>query len=205
MADCKKMSMGALASGDVIFKRKFRWGLQITPYCSNMAIDEVFVKIASRPNISFEETEINMKNGKFYIPGKATWEAITVTFYDVAGKPETVGTGIAAIYGWLASVYSFQKRNALQESLCMGAAMQDYAAKATLNMYSGCGDVLETWEITDAWPQAVNWGDLDFSSSEEATIEVTLRYANVYFSSLCMTPPGTCCTNCHGQQEQIPW
>lgn len=191
---CANMAMGVLAGQDVIFKRKFRWGLKITPNCSNRSIDEVFVKIAARPNISFEETEINMKNGKMYIPGKGTWEAITVTFYDVVGR--SVGDGISGIYGWLASVYSFHYRNALAERLCMGSALQDYSANLILNMYSGCGDVLETWQISDAWPQAVNWGDLDFSSSEEATIEVTIRYANVYFSTDCFVLDDICCTDC---------
>jgi hypothetical protein len=198
--DCKKMAMGKLAGQDVIFKRKFRWGLQVRPNCSGTPIDEVFVKVASRPNISFEETEINMKNGKFWIPGKATWEAITVTFYDVVGK--SIADGIAGIYSWLASVYSFHHNNSLQESLCMGSALQDYAATLRLAMYSGCGEELEVWTIKDAWPQAINWGDLDFSSSEEATIEVTIRYANVCYSSNCFDFQEGCCTSCVGTQTR---
>ncbi len=32
--DCKVMAMGKLANPDVIFKRKFRWGLTVKPYCA---------------------------------------------------------------------------------------------------------------------------------------------------------------------------
>lgn len=190
------MAMGNLAADTTIFKRKFRWGMEIIPNCSGISkIDEYFVKIAARPNISFEETEINMKNGKMFIPGKATWETITVTLYDIVGQQ--VQMGIKGIYQWINAVYQFNQVNGLQYSLCMGNALKDYSATINLTLYSGCGDPLEKWKLTDAWPQAVNFGELDYSSSEEVTVELTIRYANVSYDPVCYTLDlPTCCTPC---------
>ena len=184
------MGMGPLADKATIFKRKFRWGMSIKS-CGGL-IPEYLVKVAARPNLSVEETEINMKHGKMYIPGKASWETITVTLYDVVGPQ--VKADIGALYSWILSVYDFSK--GIQNGLCMGSAIQDYAGVVTLNMYSGCGTVLEVWTLADAWPQAINWNDLDYSSSEEATIELTLRYANVSYDSNCMTNTGCTCSTC---------
>lgn len=182
--DCKTMGVGELGNADAIFKRKFRWGLTAVSENGTIDINEHFVKVAARPSITFEETEINMKNGKFYIPGKASWESITVTFYDVAGG--TLNNGLNSIYSWVASVYDFTK--GIRE-LCMGAAQQDYTAKVTITMYTGGGSPMEKWYLVDAWPAAVNWQDLDYSSSEEATIEMTLRYADVLYENLCGEKP----------------
>jgi hypothetical protein len=189
----KNMGMGVLVSPNTIFKRKFRWGLSVVVGCTGSTIEEHFVKLASRPNISIEETEINMKNGKTWIPGKASWETITVTFYDIVGQE--AGQGITPLYEWLAAVYDFQ--NGIQYELKMGAATKDYTGEVTLHMYSGCGDILETWKLLDAWPQAINFGDLDYSSSEEATVELTLRYSNVHYDPVCLTMTNPdCCTPC---------
>lgn len=184
------MGLGALGSRDVVFKRKYRWTFQVDNICGGKSIPPSFVKLASRPNISIEETEINFLNGKFWIPGKGSWETITVTYYDVGGN---VGDGITALYTWLAAVYQFNNPVTLKQ----GSRTADYSARARINMYDGCGTSMETWTLGDAWPQAINFGDLDYSSSEEATIEITLRYSQVEFNSTC--PPinfADCCTGC---------
>ena len=189
----QKMGMGKLAVGSTIFKRKFRWGLTLKPKClGGKGIPEYLVKVAARPSLSIEETEINMMHGKMYIPGKASWETITVTFYDVVGKE--VSSDIGSLYGWIIGNYDFTK--GIQTGLCMGAAVDNYAATIILTMYSGCGLTLEKWTIKDAWPQAVNWNDLDYSSSEEATIEVTVRYSDVTYDSDCLKGIGGCCEPC---------
>lgn len=192
------MGLGLLGGADVIFKRKFRWGLEINT-CRGQVPEEL-VKLASRPNISIEETEINMKNAKTWIPGKASWETITVTYYDIVNG----GAPILNLYSWLATIYDFSDPNGIQGQLNMvdhkGNGQQGtgsgYAGKAVLRLYNGCGDELEKWEIKDAWPQAINFGDLDYSSSEEVTIELTLRYSDVSYTSCQGNPDPCACTTC---------
>jgi hypothetical protein len=65
-------------------------------------------------------------------------------------------------------------------------------------MYDGCGVILEQWQMQHMWPTAVNFGDVDYSSSEESTIELTLRYWDVSYRSLCPDfVPESCCTGCN--------
>ena len=189
------MGLGPLGKDDIIFKRKFRWGLTIDT-CAN-TIDEHLVKLASRPNLSIEETEINMKHAKTWIPGKASWETITVTYYDVVDQE------LQGLYAWLGAVYNFLTPNGIlgnsadkSLNLTMGSKLRDYRGIATLRLYDGCGETVETWKLRDAWPQSVNFGDLDYSSSEEVTIEMTLRYSDVSYVSHCTRAFQCACTSC---------
>lgn len=189
----RPMGMGELGTSGVIFKRKFRWTMEIE-FCPSapQTVAKEFVKVGARPSIDIEETEINYLNGKMWIPGKATWQTITVTYYDVAG---TVGGGveISAIFGWIASVYD------ITDSTCllMGSTLADYEGTARLVLWDGCGQPLEVWILKNVWPQAVNFGDLDMSSSEEVTVELTLRYAQVEYTPLCGGSVIRCaCTEC---------
>lgn len=129
------MGLGALGSGGIIFKRKFRWTMTIL-YCDDdRQVAEEFVKVGGRPNLELEEIEINYLHGKMYIPGKGTWQPITVTYYDVAGTAD-VNVDVNGIFGWLASLYDI-----FVDPIClqMGSKLSDYAGTAALYLYDGCG------------------------------------------------------------------
>lgn len=213
------MGFGQLGNPDVVFKRKYRWMFSIETDCNNGKIPAHFVKLASRPNLTIEETEINFLHGKMWIPGKGSWETITVTFYDLGGA-NTVAGGMGALYSWIATVYNFTGQAGANVGVGAGSAgatgaklsqsskrgtspggsggnTGGYAAVGTLDLYDGCGTSMETWKLGHMWPQAVNFGELDYSSSEEVTIELTLRYSEVQYTSNC--PRGTiipCCAGC---------
>lgn len=193
------MGLGLLADPDLIFKRKFRWTFRVIGICGDDSkyITENFVKLASRPNLTIEETEINYLNAKMFIPGKGTWETVTVTYYDVAGADiPDITTNITSLWNWILSVYNFA--DPLEEQhIPMGASRKDYSGTGQLVLYDGCGNALEAWKLIAVWPQAVNFGELDYSSSEEVTIELTLRYMHAVYKSYCPTIIfDPCCTGC---------
>ena len=184
------MGIGDLGGASLILRRKFRWTFEVSNICGQQKVPASFVKLAARPNLSVEETEINFLNAKTYIPGKATWETVTVTYYDVATKDNL------PLWQWLASVYDFTDPVALK----MGSSRRDYAARGTITEYDGCGNSLNQWVLLDLWPQAINFGELDYSSSEECNIELTLRYGGVRYMPIC--PSGNiepCCSKCSGE------
>lgn len=185
------MGIGELGGPNVMLKRKFRWTFTVNKIGGGVLVPEHFVKMAARPNISIEETEINFLNAKTWIPGKGSWETITVTYYDVAVSGG--GTGNVGLWNWLASVYNFTNSTTLQQN----SVRKNYACQGVCMLYDGCGTALETWTLNDCWPQAINFGELDYSSSEECTIEVTLRYSSVdYKVNACGTQPQATCEGC---------
>lgn len=214
------MGIGYLGFSNLIFKRKFRWTLSIQPtgtftdpatgaVTSIGEIPDAYVKLAARPNLAVEETEINHLNAKNWIPGKASWETITVTYYDVGGTggtandPNSTPT-LEPLFNWLASVYNF----AQPFYLTQGARRRDYEANALLQLWDGCGGLLEAWYLEHCWPTAINFGELDYTSSEECNIELTLRYSDVSYESFCPSfVPNGACTPCADKKSgtTFPW
>lgn len=187
------MGIGALGFNNVIFKRKFRYTFEVFNVCGQSAnnIPASYVKTASRPTIAVEETEINFLNAKMFIPGKATWETITVTYIDAADLQNP--SIMQPLWNWLASVYAFYDPVRLH----MGSIARDYSATGIITMYDGCGTALERWQLNRLWPTNINFGELDYASSDEATIELTLRYSDVIYTPLCPGfPIQGCCSPC---------
>lgn len=196
MAERKPMGIGVIGQPDMVFKRKFRWTFEILGFCNNQknTVPEHFVTVASRPNLSIEETEINHLNAKTWIPGKAAWETVTINYFDVAHSE------MRTLWNWLATVYDFTDPVNLRQ-----AERRDWNATGLLSMYDGCGVLLESWQLQRMFPTAINFGDLDYSSSDIATIELTLRYSDVIYRSYCPAfQPDPCCSGCGETTAQSP-
>jgi hypothetical protein len=187
------MGIGRLGGDDVIHKRKFRWTFAVERNViggGTRRVPASFVKVAARPNIEIEEVEINFLNAKTYIPGKGTWQSISITYFDVSVLGG--GAGNEELWSWLASVYNFTDNVGLGQS----SIRRCYGGTGIITLYDGCGNDLEQWRLFDCWPQAVNFGELDYSQSEEVTIDVTLRYSNVRYTNLCGPNPQALCCGC---------
>jgi len=186
------MGIGRLGGDNVIHKRKFRWTFAVERR-GGKRVPASFVKMAARPNIAIEETEINFLNAKTWIPGKGAWEQITITYYDVAVVGG--GKGNEELWSWLASVYNFIDNVKLTQS----STRDCYGGTGICTLYDGCGKELEEWRLFDCWPTSVNFGELDYAASEEAVIEVQLRYSNVKYTNICGNNPNAECCGCGGQ------
>lgn len=140
-------------------KRKFRWILQID------GIDAFVLKTAARPQATFEETVIDYINTKRYLSGKMAWNPISVTMHDPIAP-----SAAQKIMDWLRLNY---------ESLTgrMGYA-SFYKKDISLKLLDPQGTVVELWDVTGAWPQDINFGDLDYASSDAVEISFTLRFDN---------------------------
>lgn len=183
------MGIGPVGIGapGTVLKRKHRWSLEVQMNFGGLGIDAFWVKSASRPKINIEETEINFLNDKAYIPGKAVWEPITVTFLD------SNRGGAGQVLSWITAIYDFSRITSKK----MNSKVENYTATVTLKLYDGCGSPMETWTLFDAWPNNADFGELDYSNAEPADISVQLRYSQVKYNSNCgpaLVPSS--CRNC---------
>lgn len=187
MAETIPMGIGRLGFQNIVFKQKFRFTFELEDICGDQKVPKHFVKLAARPNFSVEEIQIDFLNARTWIPGKGYWETINVSYYDVAD------TDMGPLFSWLASVYNFTDPINLQ----MGSQRKDYTATAIIKLWDGCGSLLELWTLKDVWPTNVNFGELDAGSAELTSIDLTLRYSDVKYESIC---PGfniqSCCSSC---------
>lgn len=140
-------------------KRKFRWILAID------GIDAFTLKTAARPSFTMDETVIDWINTKRWVSGKQTWNTIAVTTNDPIAP-----SAAQKVMDWARLNY---------EPLTGRMGYADFYKKnIQLKMLDPQGTVVELWDIRGAWLQDVNFGDLDFSTSDNAEISFTIRYDN---------------------------
>jgi hypothetical protein len=144
---------------------------------------------ASRPKLTFKEFEVNHLVETIAIPGRPQWNPITLTLYDidlVKNHP---------IYEWLLTLYGtppglgrtggFAGESEQFPYRFSGNANNTSSSRfkkprAYVQMFDGCGCMLEQWTLENVWPQDCDFGELDMGNSEVATITVTLRYDRAF-------------------------
>jgi hypothetical protein len=131
----------------------------------------------ARPTATFEEIPIDIYNSKIYIAGKASWEQVTVNLRDDAGG------NVSRLVG-----EQLQKQMDFMEQASASSGI-DYKFLTKCEVLDGGNGafapvVLETWELFGCFLQSANYQDLNYASSEAATIALTIRFDNALQSPL---------------------
>ena len=121
------------------------------------------IRAAARPQISFEEIELDHINTKRYVKGKGTWEQLEVTLYD-----PIVPSGAQAVMEWV---------RLHKESVTGRDGYSDFYKKdITFNVLGPVGDKVEEWTLKGAFISAATFGDMDWATEDAINIELTIKY-----------------------------
>ena len=156
--------MADILSADEIFftpfepKTKNRFVMYID------GIPSYFVKTMNRPQITFEEVELNHINVKRWIKGKGVWEPLELTLYD-----PIVPSGAQAVMEWVRlSHESVTGRNGYADF---------YKKDCTINILGPVGDKVEEWTLKGAFIVDADFGEITWENDAEAAlITMTLRF-----------------------------
>lgn len=133
----------------------------------------------SRPNLNFNPFTIDVYNSKVNLVGKPSWETVTVALRDDANNnvSKLVGAQIQKQFDF-----------AEQSSASSGIDYKFVLKFEMLDGGNGANDatVLETWELSGAFISQVNYGEMNYGTSEAAMITLTVSYDNAV-----QTPDGT--------------
>jgi len=172
------MGLGPLGGPNIIFKRKFRWRFSLSFTCGSNT--EYFwasnVFSGSRPKINIDEVDVHYNGQKYKIPAQeVTYEPIEFSFYDV------VGLDLNSLYRWIQIYMRTKDPFSVNVPPCQSAF-----GRIILEMLDGCGNVVETCVLWDAWPSSVDFGELDMSQPDACMIKMTVTYnAASINSNLC--------------------
>jgi len=173
----RPMGLGKLTNSG--FKRKYRWMFKLEQVVGDSNDGPQYVNAlpptkAARPNLTFKEIEVNHVSETVYFPGKPDWKPVSVTLYDLCMSSKH------PVWNWITSYYKpeIDKGN-LKFALAQNQTQQ-LKRTASLELYDGCGDVIETWTYENCYPQMIEFGELDMGQSEVVTCELTLRYDRAY-------------------------
>jgi hypothetical protein len=160
---------------NVVFKRKWRWTIE-----GNLPggrLEPIFVKVAARPQLNIEEIEVKVGNTTSWTPGKAEWEVLTVSLWDVAPDDKKIWPVLGSSY---------------VETTDGKYPNSDKLSTFKLVLYDGYGVVMEEWELSEAYVSKFEFFD---ESPECTSVEVIIRYKKVEYKSMHKSwpsnPPST--------------
>lgn len=132
-------------------------------------------KRAARPGIQMKEYEFQHIHESVWFPLKGEWKTINLTLYDIRCKRNIV-------FDWLLRIYTPNS-----EELKFNPALQPIRGNSSfkvplckLELYDGCGEILECWNFENVYPSDINWGELDMESNDLVLVDLTLRYDRAY-------------------------
>jgi len=124
----------------------------------------------TRPQVSFEEISIPIYNSTLKLAGKHSWGDITCTLRDDAGGQ------VSRLVG-----EQLQKQLDFAEQASAASGI-DYKFQTKFEVLDGGNgsevQVLETWNIVGCFLSEVNYGDMNYGTSEPVTIAMTIRFDN---------------------------
>ena len=176
MATLSQMGIPGAGFGILHPKQKHRWqvtfvGLaRLVPGATSREITRQATSI-TRPNLSFEEVPIHRYNSVAYVAGKHTWEPISLTLED-----DITGLASFAIQGQLETQQRLIGADLPGEWLNAAATGSDYKFGTILEALDGNEGIVERWKIEGCFIQSADYGDLDYSASDAATITLQIRY-----------------------------
>jgi len=125
----------------------------------------------SRPNVSFAKITLPVYNSTIYMAGKHTWQTLSINVRDDASGAVTRAIGA-----------QLQRQLDMAEQ-ASAASASDYKFSMTLEILDGGNGVaipqiLETWYLVGCYLEAVNYNTVNYGTSEDIKIALTVQYDN---------------------------
>jgi hypothetical protein len=125
----------------------------------------------TRPSVSFEEIPLPIYNSTIKLAGRHTWDDLTWNLRDDAGGQ------VSRLVG-----EQLQKQLDFMEQASAASGI-DYKFLTRFEVLDGGNGTfepvaLETWEIYGCYLKSVNYNDMNYGSSEAATVAMTITFDN---------------------------
>ena len=171
MATIDDIGIPGVGSGILQPKLKNRWRVLFSNLGGGIDSQPLSMQAVTimRPTLTFTKVELHRYNSIGFVAGKHNFEPITLTVED-----DVSGTASKTIQDQVQG-----------QQYLIGAEGQWLAARGegslykfvtTLDMLDGNETVIEEWIMEGCWFESVNFGELDYSSSDQQTIELTISY-----------------------------
>lgn len=176
MATLSQVGIPGAGFGILHPKQKYRWqvtfsGLaRLVAGASSREITRQATNI-TRPTLTFEEVPIHRYNTVAYMAGKHSWSEVSLTLED-----DITGLASYAVQGQLETQKRLIGADLPGQYLNSAATASDYKFGMLLEQLDGNEGVVESWKMEGCFILSADWGDLDYSSSDAATITLSIRY-----------------------------
>lgn len=155
-------------------KRNFRFQIQI----GGQSNAEIFwwAKTVTTPSFDVGEVEHNFLDNKYKFPGRVTWNDVSMTLVD------PISVDAVARTNKLLQDSGYRVKNEASgtgpnpETMSKKKAATGPLELLKIMVLNADGRVLETWTLKNPFLKSAKYGDLDYSSDELRTVEMTFAY-----------------------------
>lgn len=161
-------------SNNVEPKRNFRFQVQFTGISDDgdSGSDVLWwAKTVTTPAFEVSEVEHNYLDNKFYFPGRVSWNEVSLTLVDPISVDAVAQTNkLIESQGYVVpanegSVVTMSKKKGT-------TAIGDIV----ITIFGAEGAVVEKWNLNRPFIKSAKFGDLDYSSDDLRTVELSVRY-----------------------------
>lgn len=171
MATINDMGIPGVGTGILQPRQKNKWRVTFANLGGGVDSQPLSMQAitVTRPQLNFDEVQLDRYNSRAWIAGKYTFEPITISFEDdVTGEAARVIQEQLTKQQWLTGAQG--------PWLAAGAEGSLYKFVMYLDMMDGNETVTEKWTIEGGWFQNVDYTDLDYAASDAVLITCNIRY-----------------------------
>ena len=167
-----KMSFDyGLDNADACFKRKYRWLMKI-PSVSDEPINALPPNKSGRPSLTFKNMEAQHMHETIYFPGKPDWKPVNLTLFDIKKNDHPV-------IKWINLMYEVNN-----DSVKFKYATDGFKKEGKLELYDGCGEVIEKWTFENMYIENAEFGELDYGDSGILYVDLQIRYDRAFWEKV---------------------
>lgn len=154
-------------------KRNYRWLLRFGGENGKIIW---WAKTVTVPSFEVSETEHDFLDNKYYYPGRVTWSEISMTLVDPVSPDATSDTlEILKKSGYMVKGINDLNIPTTRPTLSKQKAVGSLG-RIRMQLLDADGLILENWTVENAFIKSAKYGDLDYSSDDLRTIELSVRY-----------------------------
>lgn len=166
------VDMGVVGGGIEILQPmlKNRFIVEFQGLAENAEALTLQVTTVTRPKVTFDEVVMDRYNSKAYVAGKHAFDQCNMTF------ESDIGGGVVTA---LQEQLEYQQRligNSAAPKMPTSRSGGRYKFTVQIKQLDGGSTVFETWTLLGCWLVSVDFGELDYSSSEVVKINATIRF-----------------------------
>jgi hypothetical protein len=162
------------SQGLLMPKLKYRFRLSFVNFgvsTANVVELTKQVQDAKRPSVKFNPVTVDIYNSKVYFQGKPEWDETTVNLRDDANG------AVSQLVG-----EQIQKQFDFNEQASASTGI-DYKFQLQIDILDGGNgaitpNVLESWALYGCFLSSVDYGELNYNSSDPQTIALSIRFDN---------------------------
>jgi len=147
-------------------KRAYRWFMLIG------GIPQWLLKKTGKPAWTVSKTTHKYINHSFHYPGKVEWQPLSVTLADPVA-PDASATMQAILFE--SGYHAPEDANDIS-TISKSKAISALGRVVIAQIGADAGDVVEEWELVNAWISDAKFGELDYDSDEMTNVEIELTY-----------------------------